>query len=55
MGFQEAGYNCVLLHSCGKMSTIEPQTYFFSSKSNVLLTTGVIISVRREVNFERVR
>ena len=30
MGFQEAGYNCGLLHSCGKMSTIEPQIYFFT-------------------------
>ena len=31
MGFQDAGYNnCGLLHSCGKMSTIEPQIYFFA-------------------------
>ena len=30
MDFQEAGNNCGLLHSCGKMCTIEPQIYFFT-------------------------
>ena len=31
MDFQEAGNNCGLLHSCGKMSTTEPQIYRFSA------------------------
>ena len=29
MDFQEAGDNCGLLHSCGKMCTTEPQLHTF--------------------------
>ena len=30
MDFQEAGNNCGLLHSCGRMCTTDPQTIFFT-------------------------